>query len=125
LKLLAQAFNDVITAGYSSPIIVGGAAVEFYTGGAVTSGDFDIVTDAQRELENALLVRGFVRPSGPGALVRGLHHPTLGIGVEIVSGALFDGASDENRVVLVTAEGGEIAFPPIEDLIADRMGQFN
>ena len=34
-------------AGYPRPILVGGAAVEFYTGGAVVSGDFDIVTPAE------------------------------------------------------------------------------
>jgi hypothetical protein len=46
LNLLAAAFNDVVAAGYARPVLVGGAAVEFYTGGAVVSGDFDVVTAA-------------------------------------------------------------------------------
>jgi hypothetical protein len=55
LRLLADAFGDVVGAGFMRPVLVGGAAVEFYTGSAVVSGDFDVVTDAQRELEQALL----------------------------------------------------------------------
>jgi hypothetical protein len=122
---LAHAFNDVVAAGYKRPVIVGGAAVEFYSGGAIVSGDFDIVTDVQQELERALIAKGFIRPSGIGTLVRGLHHPALALGMEVVSGALFDGAADDSRIVLVPMGDGEIAFPSVEDLIADRMGQFN
>jgi hypothetical protein len=44
LALLAEAFEEVVVAGFERPVLVGGAAVEFYTGGAVASGDFDVVT---------------------------------------------------------------------------------
>jgi hypothetical protein len=45
--------------------------------------------------------------------------------VEVVSGSLFEGRSDLNRVLLVDiAEGKAVAIAPIEDLIADRMGQY-
>jgi hypothetical protein len=125
LKLLAEAFRDVVAAGYSRPVLVGGAAVEFYTGGAITSGDFDVVTAAQEELERSLLARGFVRPTAAGMLRRGLHHPELGIGVEVVSGALFDGAADASRVTAISLETGDIFVPAIEDMIADRAGQFS
>lgn len=124
LELLAAVFDEVVTAGYERPILVGGAAVEFYTGGAVTSGDFDVLTAGLKELEAALQTRGFVRPSGPGVLLRGLHHPELGIGVEVVSGHLFDGTSDRTRARVVTVGRGSIALPPVEDMIADRMGQY-
>lgn len=124
LSLLADAFDEVVAAGCERPIIVGGAAVEFYTGGAVTSGDFDVLTAAQAELETALLRRGFVRPRGPGTLLRGLLHPGLGIGFEVVSGHLFDGAADRTRTRIVPIDAGAVRFPPVEDMIADRMGQF-
>jgi len=124
LRLLAEAFADVVKAGYGRPVIVGGAAVEFYTGGAVVSGDFDVVTAAQVELENALIARGFQRPSGPGMLLRGVLHPRLGIGVEVVSGYLFDGATDKARIRVVSVSPGEVNLPPVEDMIADRLGQF-
>lgn len=65
-----------------------------------------------------------MRPSGPGVLLRGLHHPELGIGVEVVSGQLFDGASDKARIRVVMLGGNAIRLPPVEDMIADRMGQF-
>jgi hypothetical protein len=81
LKLLAQAFDDVVNAKCGRPVLVGGAAVEFHTGGALVSGDFDVVTVAQEKLEEALLCRGFERPSGPGVLLRGLRHPTATSGL--------------------------------------------
>ena len=124
LQLLAKAFDEVVASGFERPIIVGGAAVEFYTGGAVVSGDFDVISAAGDELYRALLKQGFERPSGPGALLRGVHHPALGLGVEIVSGQLFDGASDKARVRIVSIGANEVRMLPVEDLIADRMGQF-
>lgn len=123
-ELLGAAFEEVVNAGYPRPVLVGGAAVEFYTGGAVVSGDFDVVTPVHEQLEKALLHRGFQRPSGLGVLVRGLTHPRLQIGVEFVSGQLFDGVSDKARIQLVLTESGGIAVPPVEDMIADRMGQY-
>ena len=124
LKLLAAAFEEVVSGGYKRPVLVGGAAVEFYTGGAVVTGDFDVVTDAQQELEQALLRQGFERPAGPGVLLRGVIHPRLKIGVEVVSGALFDGAADETRLRMIPFDAGEVAIPPVEDMIADRIGQY-
>ncbi|HVH79811.1 MAG TPA: hypothetical protein VM782_10500, partial [Stellaceae bacterium] len=110
LQLLADAFDEIVAAGYERPIIVGGAAVEFYTGGAVASGDFDVLTAGQAELEAALLRRGFQRPSGRGVLTRGLYHPELGIGFEVVSGHLFDGASDRSRTQPVSIGGKTVQF---------------
>lgn len=48
---------------------VGGGAVEFYTGSAVMTGDIDVTTPMQPELEEELHKLGFVRPSGPQGLV--------------------------------------------------------
>jgi hypothetical protein len=125
LTLLARACDDVVAGGYPRPVLVGGAAVEFHTGSAVTSGDFDFVTQAQAAFEEALVRYGFRREDRPGHLLRGLYHPDLGLGVEVVSGSLFDGRSDVDRVLLVdVAEGKAVAIAPIEDLIADRMGQY-
>ena len=125
LELLARAFERVVQNGYSRPVLVGGAAVEFYTGGAVVSGDFDIVTQAEEALGQALLAEGFRREDRPGWLLRGYYHPELALGVEIVGRALFEGQADESRVLIVqvTPEAA-VALAPVEDLIADRMGQF-
>lgn len=126
LELLARAFERVAQAGYARPILVGGAAVEFYTGGAVVSGDFDIVAPAEAALESALLAEGFLREDRPGWLLRGFYHPELAMGVEIVGHALFDGHADQARVVVVdVSAGAAVSIVSIEDLIADRMGQFS
>src|SRR5882724_9171336 len=89
LTLLAAAFDRVVEQGYERPVLVGGGAVEFYTGGAVVSGDFDVVTDAQTVFEAALVELGFKREDRRGRLLRGLYHPMLDIGIEVVSGSLF------------------------------------
>lgn len=125
LNLLAAACEEVVSAGHPRPVLVGGAVVEFYTGSEVTSGDFDVVTPVHQELEQALLRRGFQRPSGQNVLLRGLLHPQLQIGVEFVSGVLFDGASDRTRVRVISLASGGMAMPPVEDMIADRMSQYH
>ena len=46
------------------------------------------------------------------------------IGVEVVSSVPFEGRSDRERIILVDVEGSQIAVIPVEDIIADRMGQY-
>jgi hypothetical protein len=51
--------------------------------------------------------------------------PVPTIGVQLVSGRLFDGRTDPQRITLLPIEdGGTIALAPIEDMIADRLGQY-
>ena len=86
LTLLATAIQNLRKRGYEAPILVGGAAVELFTGGQITSGDFDFVCPWKAEFFSELEALGFVRP-GRGWLTKSLLHPTLGFGVEVVSGA--------------------------------------
>lgn len=127
LTLIGRAFYAVTAQGHRSPVLVGGAAVEYHTGSAVMSGDFDVVTPWQKLLEEELQNLGFTAPVGVGRPARGVMHPDLLIGVEVVSGPLFDGrvAEDSDRLVVVAVEGGEVVMVGAEDLIADRMGQYN
>jgi len=107
------------------PVLVGGAAVEIYSMGAINTGDFDIVTPWQAELEEELQRLGFIRPSGRGRATRGLVHPQLRLGFEIVSGSLLDGMADRDRLELIDLDqDGEAAIISVEDMIADRMGQY-
>lgn len=125
LSLLAMACDDVAASGYDRPILVGGAPVEFHTGSAVVSGDFDFVTEEQRAFEGALICYGFRREDRSERLLRGLYHPELGLGVEVVSGQLLDGRSDARRVQLVEiVDQKAVAIAPVEDMIADRLGQY-
>lgn len=124
LGSLAHAIHSLIEEGYPAPILVGGGAVEFYTGGAIVSGDFDVVTPFQRELERALVLNGFERPNEPEILLGGVVNRQLKIAVQVVSGALMDGKADPDKVKLIEFdEKGEFAIIPVEDLIADRMAQ--
>ena len=127
LTLLARAFDIAEAKGALRPVIVGGSAVEYYTGSELTSGDFDLVAPDDALVAEALLEVGFHREDRAGFLLRGFYHRDLLLSVEFVSGALFDGQTDRDRLqVLVLDEktGGKVVFPPLEDMIADRLGQY-
>jgi hypothetical protein len=66
LRLFARVSEAMAKKGYSRPILVGGAAAEFYSRSAINTGDFDLCTPRQDELEAELFEVGFVRPKGRG-----------------------------------------------------------
>lgn len=107
-------------------MLVGGGAVEFYTGSAIMTGDIDVTTPVQPELEEELQKLGFVRPSGPGKATRGWVHPEIGLGFEVVADVPMDGNIPSAHLVLVAPIDGEpeMAIISVEDIIADRMGQY-
>lgn len=121
LDLIARASDRVVEMGGMRPIVVGGAAVEFYTGGAIASGDFDLVAIRDDLLAHALAEQGFKRPTI--GLLRGWVHPGLLIGVECVGDVLMDGKADRQKCRLVDVSGHRAEFTPLEDIIADRMAQ--
>lgn len=69
---------------------------------------------------------GFVRPSGAGKMLRGWVHPGLKLGFEVVAEVPMDGNVDAAHIRLVQPAGETALFRVIsvEDLIADRMGQY-
>lgn len=107
-------------------MLVGGAAAEYYSGSALMTGDVDVTSPAQPELEEELQKAGFIRPSGAGRALRGWVHPDLGLGLEIVANSPMGGAAESSRFRLVRPIGATELFRVIsvEDLIADRVGQF-
>ncbi len=129
LTLLATAIEQLADSGHSPPVLVGGAAVELYTGGQITSGDFDFVSSRQPEFFAELEKLGFERPDRAGWLTRSLWHPRLRFGVQVVSGSLMDGNADSERIRLIDVSTGPeergltLRVIPVEDLIADRMAQ--
>ena len=125
LRLFARVSEAMKKRGFQAPILVGGAAVEIYSLSAINTGDFDIVTGAQDAFEGELQKAGFVRPSGAGKATRGWVHPELALGFEVVSSTLLDGMAERGRIELLDfAPDGEISVVSIEDIIADRMGQY-
>lgn len=125
LRLFARVSEAMKARGFLAPVLVGGAAVEIYSLSAINTGDFDISTGAQDVFEEELQRHGFIRPSGPGMATRGWIHPELKLGFEVVSGNLLDGMADRDRVQLIdTGAGASVAIISLEDIIADRMGQY-
>lgn len=125
LRVFARASTLLVAQGYEAPILVGGAAVELFTASAIVTGDLDVVTARQDAFEAALRNLGFIKPSGPGPLTRGWIHPDLKLSFEVVSTRLLDGLADRERVVVIDfGNDGSAAIISVEDMIADRMGQY-
>lgn len=126
LRLLARISDAMANRGLTRPILVGGAAAEFYSASALATGDFDICVIRQPELEEEMQRVGFVKPSGSGQLTRGWIHPDLKLGFEIVADVPMDGNVDAAHIRLVRPIGDTALFRiiSVEDLIADRMGQY-
>lgn len=125
LAVLARISEEMVRRGHPRPILVGGGALELYSASAYVTGDFDLVADRQDVLEEVFRQFGFVRPSGAGQLLRGWIHPELSFGFEIVGDRLLDGFADMDRLFLLdVGADGATRIIGIEDLIADRMGQY-
>lgn len=125
LRLLARISVEMDAAGYRPPVLVGGAAVEIYTRGAVMTGDFDFACGRQDIFEGLMQQHGFVRPTGRGVATRGWIHPDFKLGVEVVTDRLLDGLADRDMVQIIQlGDDGELAVIAPEDIIADRMGQY-
>jgi hypothetical protein len=126
LQLFARVSEAMHARGLQRPILVGGAAAEFWSTGEVTTGDFDICTTRQPELEEEMQRAGFIRPSGAGAMLKGWVHAELRLGFEVVAEVPMDGNVDAAHLRLVRPIGGQGLFRiiSVEDLIADRVGQY-
>jgi len=125
LQTLAKVSSEMDELDLRPPVLVGGAAVELYTQGAVNTGDFDLVCGRQSALEAIMVRHGFVRPNGPGVLTRGWIHPDLKLGFEVVGSRLLDGNADTSLLQIIEVDlHGTVAVISVEDLIADRMGQY-
>jgi hypothetical protein len=126
LEQLGTAFQTYYQRTGHHAVLVGGAATAIYTAGAFPSGDFDIVAANSPAFDEALLQAGFRREDRAGHLLVGFYHPGHPeYGFQQVSGALFDGRADRDRLrVLSTSRGDQLALPSIEDMIADRLAQY-
>jgi hypothetical protein len=127
LRLLARVSEAMVSRGLRRPVLVGGAAAEFYSGSAISTGDFDLCTPAQQTLEDEMQKAGFVRPAGAGRSLRGWVHPELALGFEVVADFPMDGNIDRSTLLLVEnlVPDGAFVVVSVEDLIADRVGQWH
>jgi hypothetical protein len=124
LEHLGRAFATYKRETAADPILVGGAATALRTDGAFMSADFDVIATDNEAFARAMTQAGFIAEGGIGHLASGFRHSDHpDYVVEQVSGPLFDGLADKQRMVRLTTDGGTILLPAIEDLIADRLGQ--
>jgi len=98
--------------GTEVPILVGGAAVEIFTGGAYTTGDLDFVGSIPRSIGAILESNGFERAG------RHWIHREGQVFVEFPGSSL----GPDERPVRYSAFGHEIVLVSIEDLLVDRLG---
>lgn len=124
LETLSLVFTSYRNVTGGDAVLVGEAAI--YTAGLFPSGDFDIVAARDEEFDQIMLLHGFRAEDRSGHLLVGYYHPHHPkYGFQQVSGDLFDGLAERHRLVhiLVTPQS-DITLPAIEDLIADRLGQY-
>jgi hypothetical protein len=126
LTLLGQVFKEYQTLSGARAILVGGAAVCFFTAGAYLSGDLDVLVVADDVFDFAMKHHGFRKEDRHGHILRGYYHPAYPeYGVDSVSGSLFDGNADPTKLrVVVLAPDNKLNLASVEDLIADRPGQY-
>lgn len=105
------------------PVLVGGGAVEFYTGSALMTGDIDVTSPVQSELEEELAKLGFRRPPGLGH-AGGWLHADSALAFEVVGSVPMGGTVDATRIRLIAQDedSGRFRVLAVEDMIADRMG---
>lgn len=125
LAKLSKAFVTYQMRTGRQAVVVGGAAAALYTDGAFMTGDVDIVAADDIAFNDALTLEGFRHEDRKNKQRGGFYHPDMPLyGVEQVSGPLFDGHSDPQKLVNVyVTETNAIVIPAAEDMIANRFGQ--
>lgn len=98
----------------SSPVLVGGAAVELYTNGAYTTGDVDLVGSVTPAVARALKESGFER--------HGRHwiHERAQVFIEFPGSAL----DPDEEASWLDFEGHRVRIISVEDLLVDRLGSW-
>jgi hypothetical protein len=126
LERLSLAFGAYEGATGMPPILVGGAAAAIRTGGQFMSADLDVVAEDERAFSRALVSAGFVAEARTGKIESAWYHPQFpAYAVDLVSNHYFGGRGDRERLLrLVVRDYAAIVIPAVEDLIADRLGQY-
>jgi hypothetical protein len=116
--------------GVSDPILCGVSAVALYTGDLWPVGELQVIAADTRPLTAELFAAGFRWTQRPLFLGRGLWHPQLQIGADVIEDHALLASAEALNVLSVTVDwplaarvGGELASIKvigIEDLIAEQ-----
>jgi hypothetical protein len=109
--LLVGYLSDRLARNKGTIFLVGGQAVETYTGGVFTTGDIDITTTDTQATEVLLLKLGFDKEGIVWV------SPRLGMGVHLV--ASYPRRSLRARTIGV--DGYSVRIVGVEDLVVDRL----
>jgi hypothetical protein len=93
------------------PVLVGGSAVELYTGGAYTTGDLDFVGHISPVARKAMIEAGFIRHG------RNWIHEGAMIFLEFPSSSL----GENERIAILNVGRFQIRIVCPEDLLVDRL----
>ena len=117
--------------GIPDPVLCGGAAVELYTGGLCTADCLEVSAADARSLTAELFAAGFRWTQRTRRIGRGLWHPDLQIGMDIIEVAAaggLPGLSNELTVAidlgptgLASGEMISLKVIAIEDLIVEEV----
>jgi hypothetical protein len=129
LELLAQA-SARLPFGVADPMLCGGSAVELYTGSLWPAADLEMVGSDARLLTSELFAVGFRRCDRPRHAERGLWHPDLEIGIDIIEPPATPKVAEQaNTLVVVldldpsaSMDTASLKVIGIEDLIAQQVG---
>jgi len=98
------------------PIVVGGHAVEFYTGGYYSTFDIDIIADGYNKIGNILEKWGFKKEG------RHWYNEKLQIAIEIPSNFLEP--KSYNYITEIKIDNLNVYMIGIEDIIVDRLNAY-
>jgi hypothetical protein len=129
LDLLAEA-GARLPFGVPDPVLCGGSAVEFYTGGLWSTEDLEVIGGDTRSLTSELFAVGFRWSDRSRYAERGLWHPELEIGIDFVEAREpLSVAEQSNRLVVGLdhhpsglSDVASLKVVGIEDLIAQQAG---
>jgi hypothetical protein len=129
LELFARA-GARLPFGVPDPMLWGGSAVELYTGGLWSTADLEVVASDARLLTAELFAVGFRWSDRPRHTERGLWHPELQIGIDIIEASEVSSVAEQsNRLVVVLdlepsgqPHVASLKVVGIEDLIAQQVG---
>lgn len=129
LELLAQAVAR-LPFGVPDPVLWGGSAVELYTGGLWPAADIEVVGSDARLLTFELFAAGFRWCDRPRHAERGLWHPALDIGIDIIESRAAPSVAVQANALIVAldldpsgpTDEASLKVVGIEDLIAQQVG---
>ncbi len=111
---IASVISDALKEIDEKPILVGGAAVAFYTDGRYTTKDIDLIAVGGKELEKIMNQLGFVKYG------KDFINNKLKIYIEFSSEIL--GATE--KFAEISVDGRNLNIISIDDLIVDRLCAF-